>query len=590
MDPKSVAPASIVASYKELARALMGAGKSHDEVVSEVTALAEKCGYAYESSWVPFAGATSFDEYDSYQQAATQEAAVYELTYAFQSVVSNILKSEMLSLADKASAVRQASIDLASRIPNDPRTTIEQDEGDDELEEMGMRSIGSRLWGTITGRKAQWDTAFINDLPDSAFAIIMPGGEKDVGGKTTPRSLRKLPHHDSAGKVDAPHMRNAMSRLPQTKGLTDAQRTKAENHLAAHQKAMKSLEDHEPLPAGGSFRAFKDASGAYRWAAIYSNNFEDLEGEIFPYESHKEFVDWVDRTGSLPELWLWHTPGTKVGSADAIDLSTEGFLVALGTFDEGSKDVAARLEAMGPQAVSHGYNYEPAGLVNGVYTKEAHYRTFEISVIPPGREANPIGTGFAAGTEVQVMLTKEKRDYFTLVLGGDTVANLEKVLGDAASKAREKGIAYKDLTSAFEPTEPTTAAVAATAAKDEAVIPPDLSQLLATAVTSALAPLSEKLDQVAAGLATTQDEVKSLKASDDEKISSRFAARGGPPGTGFVASTDPSTTVRANSTEAKEAEAGLKVVGGPLGELVASAPDAMKPHLEMLGALIGGGH
>lgn len=517
MDPKSVAPASIVASYKELARALMGAGKSRDEVVAEVTALAEKCGYEYEMSWVPFAGATSFDEYDSYQQAATQEAAVYELTYAFQSVVSNILKSDMLTLAEKAAAVRQASIDLASRIPNDPRMTLEDGEAADHDEMMGgMRSVGSRLWGVVTGRKA-----------------------------------------------------------PRAKG-----------EVAAAPQA-------QPLPAGGSFRAFKDAAGVDRWAAIYSNNFEDLEGEIFPYESHKEFVDWADRTKALPELWLWHTPGTKIGKADVIDLSTEGFLVALGTFDEASKDVAERLEAMGPQAVSHGYNYEPAGLVNGVYTKEAHYRTFEISVIPPGREANPIGTGFAAGTEVSVMLTKEKRDYFAGILGADGVDKLEKVLGDAAFKAREQGIAYKDLTSAFEPPEPAKAAVAAVAAKDDAaggetVAPPDLTQMLAAAMSSALAPLSEKLDQVAAGLATTQDEVKGLKASDDEKISSRFAARGGPPGTGFVASTDPSTTVRANSKEAEEAAAGLKATAGPLGELVASAPEAMKPHLEMLGALIGG--
>ena len=50
----------------------------------------------------------------------------------------------------------------------------------------------------------------INNLPDSDFAYISPGGEKDSEGKTTPRSLRHLPIPDAA------HVRNALARLNQT--------------------------------------------------------------------------------------------------------------------------------------------------------------------------------------------------------------------------------------------------------------------------------------------------------------------------------------------------------------------------------------
>ena len=50
----------------------------------------------------------------------------------------------------------------------------------------------------------------INNLPDSDFAYIAPGGEKDSEGKTTPRSLRHLPIPDAA------HVRNALARLTQT--------------------------------------------------------------------------------------------------------------------------------------------------------------------------------------------------------------------------------------------------------------------------------------------------------------------------------------------------------------------------------------
>jgi len=50
----------------------------------------------------------------------------------------------------------------------------------------------------------------VNDLPDSDFAYISPGGKKDAEGKTVPRSLRHLPIPDAA------HVRNALARLNQT--------------------------------------------------------------------------------------------------------------------------------------------------------------------------------------------------------------------------------------------------------------------------------------------------------------------------------------------------------------------------------------
>jgi HK97 family phage prohead protease len=56
--------------------------------------------------------------------------------------------------------------------------------------------------------KAAMSSAAINDLPDSAFAYIEPGGTKDAEGKTTPRSKRHFPVHDEA------HARNALSRAP----------------------------------------------------------------------------------------------------------------------------------------------------------------------------------------------------------------------------------------------------------------------------------------------------------------------------------------------------------------------------------------
>lgn len=92
--------------------------------------------------------------------------------------------------------------------------------------------------------KAKWDTAFINNLPDAAFAYIEPGGEKDEDGKTKPRSLRHLPHHNSNVKsstenssVDKPHLRNALARLSQT-NISEAAKKTALSHLNKHAQAL----------------------------------------------------------------------------------------------------------------------------------------------------------------------------------------------------------------------------------------------------------------------------------------------------------------------------------------------------------------
>ena len=95
---------------------------------------------------------------------------------------------------------------------------------------------------------AEWDTAYINDLPDGAFLYISPGGEEEEG-KTKPRSLRHFPFKNAAGNVDLPHLRNAIGRIPQSTapGLTKekmrALQDKARKLLRAE---SEDLEEEEP--------------------------------------------------------------------------------------------------------------------------------------------------------------------------------------------------------------------------------------------------------------------------------------------------------------------------------------------------------
>jgi hypothetical protein len=84
---------------------------------------------------------------------------------------------------------------------------------------------------------AVWTTAYVNNLPDSAFAYISPGGKKDKDGKTEPRSLRHLPYKDSGGKVDPAHVRNALARLSQTQ-IPDAAKSSAKAKLLRAAKGI----------------------------------------------------------------------------------------------------------------------------------------------------------------------------------------------------------------------------------------------------------------------------------------------------------------------------------------------------------------
>ena len=106
-----------------------------------------------------------------------------------------------------------------------------------ELFEYGHCPLPMNELARTTDAKAEWTASYINDLADSAFAYVEPGGSKDEDGRTTPRSLRHLPHHDSGGAVDEAHLRNALSRESQTDISAEGHST-ASRHLKRHASAM----------------------------------------------------------------------------------------------------------------------------------------------------------------------------------------------------------------------------------------------------------------------------------------------------------------------------------------------------------------
>ena len=86
------------------------------------------------------------------------------------------------------------------------------------------------LIGHVAGRKsaekrryranARWSRRYKNQLPDTHFFYVAPGGRKvrtSRGTYTIPKSKRKLPYKDLQGRLDYPHVRNAIARAGQRK-------------------------------------------------------------------------------------------------------------------------------------------------------------------------------------------------------------------------------------------------------------------------------------------------------------------------------------------------------------------------------------
>lgn len=109
-----------------------------------------------------------------------------------------VMKQDAVGLLDP-DYVRELIAKSDPQAP-DARETVTMTGSPTAIAEMMRQVHGAPM------RKAEMSAKSINDLPDSAFAHIEPGGKKDESGRTVPRSLRHYPVHDEV------HARNALGR------------------------------------------------------------------------------------------------------------------------------------------------------------------------------------------------------------------------------------------------------------------------------------------------------------------------------------------------------------------------------------------
>lgn len=200
------------------------------------------------------------------------------------------------------------------------------------------------------------------------------------------------------------------------------------------------------LTAPAGFKAFGD-----HWFAWWSNSFEDRDGEWFAEKAIDEYVMRVD-VGAVPypELWFWHTPGTRFGQAEMV--ARRGHMaVAVGTFDDtplgrAMKDAFAKGRGQ-DYGMSHGFVYDSGQKRGNVYHQ---FNTFELSVLPADVAANP----YTAFEEVKAMeLTPEKTAALKRMIGAEMT---DKLLSETDAKSRqieELGVRYKDFVRMTEDTE-----------------------------------------------------------------------------------------------------------------------------------------
>lgn len=133
-----------------------------------------------------------------------------------------------------ASAEPKAPVTVSSTVDPNVNVSFTTQVSPPPLEE--AEPLGEKTVETLSGvEEGEWTAAYINDLPDDAFAYIEPGGKKDETGRTTPRSLRHLPYRNARGEVDADHLRAALAYLDRT-NIPDEARRQALRRLCAAAK------------------------------------------------------------------------------------------------------------------------------------------------------------------------------------------------------------------------------------------------------------------------------------------------------------------------------------------------------------------
>jgi len=267
------------------------------------------------------------------------------------------------------------------------------------------------------------------------------------------------------------------------------------------------------------FTLVKQKDGQLRFFTAWSNNFMDREGEIFSEDAHKDFIDWCETGGQYPELWQWHTEGTKYGQVDWLDY-TDGFVFASGTIDKGYEPLAEQI-AKEDTGVSHGFS----GLQSGNVI--VSYRSYELSTLPRSNAAVwTTSFDIARQGAKEMGFTAARKQYLKdHGLSDEQITQAETKAVGMKNALVTAGIAWKDADLEPDPapvvTEPPAAAGGDKAAPAPAPATPNISEQLLEMMnkqTDALVALAGQMKSVSEKVDAVDGRVKSIESDTDGRV------------------------------------------------------------------------
>lgn len=364
---------------------------------------------------------TSFAELEQSMDCGNFDEDFHDLLDVFFTLVSNVFNNPKVQ--DKEGAIKVLITEFSDRT----QTIIDNPQNKSFIEKIKEILGKAQNYKTDGGIKFYAsDFLFVPDpAKPSSWKLRISEGKS---GNVTVAQLGRA----AAALSSAGFMGN------QVQGIGD-KRASIISKLRAEYKKLGVSNDKLPevLKKEKGMFVWKDTDGGYRWFGIYSNMYRDVEEEIISKASHKRYVEMVDKGEyPMPELWLWHVPGSAIGVADWVSFDDQtGFAMASGTVKKEFSNVAENLSGIENLAMSHGMSDSSVKRDNLDKSVIIEHQTVEVSALPLESAANKLTDWSLIDKEEIMGIPDVKLSFLKTV--GLTDAAIEDINNKLSGKAKE---------------------------------------------------------------------------------------------------------------------------------------------------------
>ncbi len=425
-------------------------------------------------------------------QARVKESLEAEIAfYANRGLITKEEREILSSTFTEAAMVASKTIPLSLKERSLSFPQITEDSLTDKIErvvESAMIKLGVKAayddspWN---GDASQWKTA---EAYCSSCLIDM-----NTGSEPKTKDKCKLPYKKpGSGSINKGALRAMASGgrgLTALKGVPKDQIAKAANFMIRHWQA--AFDKSAPAnvyrmagktPPNGSKEAqvkfFKDKQGQWWMMGIYSNRWMDREQEIISEAAHKEYAEWVNKTGFKPQVVVYHLPHlpegfwekvwdrwgnnveklnqvvkqayskTSIGEVQRI-VYLNGFSMSVAKIYPEKYEVVEKLASLSDVGMSHGFlvyavsDPDDFSSLKDTVNIIEKYRSHEVSVLLRERAAN-YGTAPIFVEEKKVYSAKDREFILAAGVPEDVIDALDMNTKEA-SEVMDAILDHKEL-------------------------------------------------------------------------------------------------------------------------------------------------